>query len=65
MAKRTYLDDLEDRYADILAGKSKTIPLEEVMKEMATEGHRGLFTSNTTNHQPKHSKSSLRRKEVR
>lgn len=33
MSKETYLDDLEDRYADIVAGKSKTIPLEEVMKE--------------------------------
>jgi len=34
-----HLDDLEDlylaeqRYADILAGRSKTIPLEEVMKQ--------------------------------
>jgi len=37
------LDDLEDlylaekRYADLLAGKSKTIPLEEVMKEYGLE----------------------------
>lgn len=37
------LDDLEDlylaekRYADLLAGKSKTIPLEEVMREYGLE----------------------------
>lgn len=46
MAK-TYLDDLEDLYADIVAGKSKTIPLEEVMKEMVTEGF-SLQTRPTT-----------------
>jgi len=37
------LDDMEDlylaeqRYADILAGRSKAIPLEEVMKEYGME----------------------------
>jgi len=38
-----HLEDLEDlylaeqRYADILAGRSKTIPLEEVMKQYGME----------------------------
>lgn len=38
-----HLDDLEDlylaekRYADVLAGRSKTIPLEEVMREYGLE----------------------------
>lgn len=38
-----YLDDLEDlylaekRYEDVLAGRSKTIPLEELMKRYGME----------------------------